>query len=143
MRINIGGVGAGGLGGNGAVMLYFLTSTKTQTMYVHGNATIEHICSAASYLTTSDYRIKQNVESLDYSLSNIHELRPVMYKNVITSNQEIGFIAHELQKIYPLLVTGEKDGAQNQTVNYTGLIGVLVKAVQELSIKVTQLESNK
>ena len=41
-------------------------------------------------------------------------------------------IAHELQEIYPYLVNGLKDGENLQSVNYIGLIPILIKEVQEL-----------
>ena len=58
------------------------------------------------------------------------------------SNQkhDIGFIAHEVQEIFPFLVNGIKDGPQNQSLNYIGLIGLLVKEIQELKDTVTELE---
>jgi hypothetical protein len=95
--------------------------------------------SAASYNTTSDYRIKENAVTLDKTFS-LDKLRPVTYTNLSSGKQDIGLIAHELQEVYPFLVTGEKDGAELQTVNYTGLIGVLIKEIQVLSSKVSNLE---
>jgi hypothetical protein len=44
----------------------------------------------------------------------------------------MGLIAHELQEEFPFLVTGEKDGDEHQSVNYNGLIALLIKEVQEL-----------
>jgi len=61
---------------------------------------------------------------------NVDKLRPVMYN--INSSKEIGLIAHEIQEYYPFLVSGVKDGKEMQTVNYTGLIGVLIKEIQLL-----------
>jgi hypothetical protein len=95
--------------------------------------------SAASYNTTSDYRIKENAVALDETFS-VDKLRPVTYKNLNSGKQDIGLIAHELQEVYPFLVTGEKDGAGMQTVNYTGLIGVLIKEIQDLKRDVAQLK---
>ena len=132
--------GKGGIGGDGVVMLYFL-NTFIDTLYVSGNATISQVCSASNFNNLSDYRIKENVISLNSSLSNVNNLRPVLYKNIITKTQDIGFIAHELQQYYPDLVTGEKDDDKYQTVNYIGLIPVLVKIAQELSSKVNFLEN--
>ena len=53
----------------------------------------------------------------------------------MSNNHEFGLIAHELQEVYPELVKGEKDGVEYQRVNYNGLIGVLVKEVQELNLR--------
>jgi hypothetical protein len=95
--------------------------------------------SANVYNTTSDYRIKENAAILDETFS-VDNLRPVTYTNLNSQKQDIGLIAHELQEVYPFLVTGEKDGAELQTVNYTGLIGVLIKEIQDLKHDVAQLK---
>ena len=44
----------------------------------------------------------------------------------------MGLIAHELQEHYPYLVNGNKDDEQLQSVNYTALISVLIKEIQDL-----------
>ena len=84
-----------------------------------------------NFNTFSDYRIKDNVENIDlrYTTEN---LRPVTYINKISGKQDIGLIAHELQEEYPFLVTGEKNGTNMQTVNYNGLIGILIKEIKDL-----------
>ena len=52
----------------------------------------------------------------------------------------IGLIAHELQKEYPFLVNGEKDGKNIQSVNYDGLISILIKEIQHLKKRLDKLE---
>jgi hypothetical protein len=86
---------------------------------------------ASAYNNPSDYRIKENIVSLNekYIVDN---LKPVTYFNTKLEKQDIGLIAHELQEIYPELVTGEKDGENLQSVNYTGLIPILIKEIQDL-----------
>ena len=61
----------------------------------------------------------------------------------ITKTQDIGLIAHELQELYPFLVTGVKDGEENQSVNYTGLIPILINEIKDLKERVKTLESNQ
>ena len=95
---------------------------------------------AAAFYPTSDYRIKDNVLDLDeeYTLDN---LKPVQYDNKLTGQHDIGFIAHEVQEIFPYLVNGLKDDDfQNQSLNYIGLIGVLVKETKELKKRVRTLK---
>jgi hypothetical protein len=70
----------------------------------------------------------------------VDELIPVTYTNKITERQDMGLIAHELQEVYPFLVNGEKDGKDYQSVNYTGLIPLLIKEVKELKEKVKSIE---
>ena len=59
-------------------------------------------------------------------------MRPVKYQNKLNKNLEYGFIAHELQEIFPALVKGLKDAENYQTVNYIGLISILIKELQIL-----------
>ena len=94
-----------------------------------------------AYSGVSDYRIKENVELIG-SKFTIDNLRPVTYINKLLNKQDMGFIAHELQEQYPFLVTGEKDGPVTQSVNYIGLIALLVKEIQELKqdIKILKMK---
>jgi hypothetical protein len=80
---------------------------------------------------SSDYRIKENVQELN-SKFTVDNLKPVIYENKLLEKQSIGFLAHEVQEIYPYLVTGEKDGKEYQSLDYIGLIGILVKEIKEL-----------
>jgi hypothetical protein len=106
-----------------------------------GNITSLGNIEAVNFNATSDYRIKENVHALDES-DTIDGLRPVKYLNKLTKGLDIGLIAHELQEFYPFLVKGEKDGPENQSVNYIGLIGVLINEIQMLKARVSKLEKN-
>jgi hypothetical protein len=105
--------------------------------------------SNTSYNTSSDYRLKENVQVLEGALTKIEALRPKTY-NFITTPEitQQGFLAHELAEVVPYAVTGEKDAVddegniQPQQVDYSKLTGLLVGAVQELSARVQQLENN-
>jgi len=90
----------------------------------------------------SDYRIKSNVRELSDTDFEIDSLNPVFYTNNNSGKEDIGFIAHELQEHFPFLVNGEKDGEKLQSVNYNGLIGMLVRELQVLKKKVEKLENN-
>ena len=52
----------------------------------------------------------------------------------------MGLIAHELQEVYPFLVNGVKDKEELQSVNYIGLIPLLIKEIKELKQRVKMLE---
>ena len=94
---------------------------------------------APAFNATSDYRIKENVKTLDDSF-NIDLLRPVHYMNKLTKKMDIGLIAHEVQEHYPDLVSGEKDGDDLQSMNYIGFIGILIKEIQTSKKKITSME---
>ena len=59
---------------------------------------------APAFNTTSDYRVKENVKILDEA-DTIDGLKPVKYTNKLTNSMDIGLIAHELQELFPFLVS--------------------------------------
>jgi hypothetical protein len=92
---------------------------------------------ATDFLYTSDLRLKSNVVSLSSGLSTIMQLKPVHYfkKNSIESTdyavEENGFIAQEIQKILPFVVKEGSDNNKLLSVNYTSIIPLLTKGIQE------------
>ena len=98
-----------------------------------------YVYASGAVTSTSDYRIKENVTTLDNSYV-VDELIPVTYINKLSNKRDMGLIAHELQEVYPFLVNGEKDGQEYQSVNYISLISLLIKEVKELKQKVKKIE---
>ena len=108
----------------------------------NGSITASGNITATGNITAgSDYRIKKDITPLNISEYSVDNLKPVHFKFKQTQKESIGIIAHELQEHFPFLVEGTKDGPQTQTVNYIGLIGVLIKEIQELKQRVTYLET--
>ena len=120
---------------------FYYTTSNYGSISVSGGGT--------AYNTTSDYRLKENVETAPGGLSTIQAMRPVTYtwKAHPEYGLDTGFIAHELQAVVPNAVTGKKDGVKEdgtmdpQQVNYTKLVPHLVAAIQELAAQVTELKS--
>jgi hypothetical protein len=106
--------------------------------YVVGNIFCNKQIQAQSFNATSDYRIKTNVEQLNQSYS-VKTLIPRKYYHKELKRFDLGLIAHELQEQYPLLVQGEKDGEELQTVNYNGLIPILINDFQNQQKQITAL----
>jgi hypothetical protein len=96
--------------------------------------------SATTFNSGSDYRIKDNIMPL-LEYCRVDDLKPVTYYNKQSKKQDIGLIAHEVQEVYPMLVTGEKDGETMQSINYLGLIPILIKEIQELKKEVKVLKT--
>ena len=109
------------------------------TTDIMGDLHVENGTIFGTVSSTSDYRIKEIIEPLNdnYTVDN---LKPIKYLNKLTGKIEIGFIAHEVQQEFPYLVTGKKDGEHKQTLNYTGLIGILVHEIQQLKTEITKLK---
>ena len=93
----------------------------------------------ATVSSTSDYRIKEKVVDLSEQYT-VDPLRPVFYYNTTLEKDQIGFLAHELQEHFPFLVEGAKDAEKLQSIDYMGLIGVLVREIQDLKKRVRDLE---
>ena len=52
-----------------------------------------------------------------------------------------GVLAHELQKVIPYAVSGEKDGKEMQGVDYSKIVPILIKSIQELEARLKTLEN--
>jgi hypothetical protein len=117
------------------------TSTNlTGPLSVSGLLTASSV-TASSFNATSDYRIKENIEILNENY-NVDNLTPITYLNNKTGKQDIGLLAHEVQEYLPCLVNGVKDAEELQSVNYTGLIPILIKEIQELKKEIKLLKEN-
>jgi hypothetical protein len=110
--------------------------------------------SATAYNTSSDYRLKENIEPMTGALFKVAQLKPVTYKWKIDGSEGQGFIAHELAEVVPDCVSGEKDAVDEdgkpkyQGVDTSFLVATLVSAIQEqqaliesLTTRLTALEN--
>lgn len=110
-----------------------LGNTNITATYLRGT-----VSSNGAYTNTSDVRLKTNITKLENGLVDVMKLNPVVYdkKRMLESDNydlhEIGFIAQDLQKIFPNGVVSEgKDKDKLLSVNYDALIPVLTKAIQD------------
>ena len=130
-------------GGSGAV-----TGTITST----GN-------NATQYNTSSDYRLKENVDYTWDATTRLKQLKPVRFNWIDddTNTLEDGFLAHEVSSVVPNAVRGEKDDVyteeeasddmhinagdiKRQQLDHSKLVPLLVKTIQELEARITTLE---
>jgi len=91
-----------------------------------------------SFNATSDYRMKNNIKILSKSKS-IDILNPVEY-DLSGGLHDMGFLAHEVQEIFPFLVSGVKDGPKMQSLNYNGFIALLVKEIKDIKKRLADTE---
>lgn len=88
------------------------SGTNTLVNFTSGGSVVGNISSngtGTSYNTASDYRLKENVVPMSNAISIINKLNPVTYTWKNTKQQGQGFIAHELQEVFPEAVSGDKD----------------------------------
>jgi len=105
--------------------------------------------SNASFNTSSDYRLKNNIADVTDATAKLKELKPKKF-NFISDETNIlldGFLAHEVSPIIPEAVSGEKDEVDTdgkplyQEIDHSKLVPLLVAAVQELIGRVETLEA--
>jgi hypothetical protein len=100
-----------------------------------------------SLSNASDYRLKENVSSIEGSTVKINALNPVNYNIIGQTTVVEGFLAHELQEQFPNAVIGDKDALDingdinPQMVDYTKVIPALVGAIKELTARIEALEA--
>jgi len=94
----------------------------------------------ASTTHPSDRRLKKNITPLQNSLEKIQSLQGVSYawKSPDKKAENIGFIAQDVQKVYPELVTEGRNGYLS--VDYSSLVSALTEAIKELNTKVEKLK---
>lgn len=88
--------------------------------------------SSTAYNTSSDYRLKENVDYTWDATTRLKQLKPARFNFIVDADNTVdGFLAHEVQDIVPEAITGEKDGETMQGMDYGRITPLLVKAIQE------------
>ena len=102
------------------------------------------IYSDGSFVQASDRRKKENIVDSENQLDKINQLRVRDYNKINDSSKKkhIGFIAQELQEVFPHLVIEAEDEMKSLQIYKIGIVPLLVKAVQELSAEVEKLKGN-
>jgi len=127
---------------NGRYMMVFQRYSSTSSI----RGSILTTNSGTTYNTTSDYRLKTDKKSFD-ALSLIEQIPVYDFKWKYIDTRDYGCLAHELAEIIPNAVNGEKDAIDDkgekhyQQADYSKIVPVLVKAIQELQEKVKTLEN--
>lgn len=102
----------------------------------NGEDIVATIGADGSYHQLSDKSVKREITTMTKSVK-FNKLNPVKFKFEGNESQKRGFIAQEIQEIYPELVS--KTG-ETLTVNYTGFIPVLVAELQHSNTLISKLE---
>tara|TARA_R100001591_G_scaffold116448_1_gene133467 strand:- start:3 stop:1277 length:1275 start_codon:yes stop_codon:yes gene_type:complete len=78
---------------------------------------IESTASATTFATSSDYRLKENVDYTWDATTRLKQLKPARFNWIIDDTNTLvdGFLAHEVSSIVPEAISGEKDGTETRT----------------------------
>ena len=112
-----------------------------------GVGTVITTASSTSYNTTSDHRLKENVNYTWDATTRLKQLKPARFNFISDADTTVdGFLAHEAQAVVPEAVHGthnevDDDGnAVMQGIDQSKLVPLLVKTIQELEARITALE---
>ena len=103
--------------------------------------------SATSYNTSSDYRLKEDVQPMTGASDRVLALKPVNFAWKADGSRVDGFLAHEAQEVVPESVTGTKDAVDAdgnpvyQGIDQSKLVPLLTAALQEALTKIDALET--
>lgn len=97
-----------------------------------------------AFNTSSDARLKENVRDLEGGLAVVLSMKPRRFTWKSSGAEDIGFIAQELRRAYPNVVSGNPDGdvkAEPMQVEYGKLTPVLAAAIQDLAKQNRELDA--
>jgi hypothetical protein len=78
--------------------------------------------SSTSYSTTSDYRLKTNLQPMTGASDRVLALKPVNFEWISTGTRVDGFLAHEAQAVVPEAVHGTKDAMRDEEYEVTAAV---------------------
>ncbi len=126
-----------------------MAEDKGATVYAEGLNLNSFLITATSTILTlsgdltinSDERLKDNIQPLGSTLNKLHQIEGKTYsfKKDEEHTPKIGVLAQEVQGVFPELVTEGADGILS--VNYQGLVPVLINAINEQDAKIAALEA--
>ena len=150
--------GAGSNSANGAASLNVVdfTNNKYWQIQIDGSSQLAtfyyngSVWSKVGYQTTggtwtnSDKRRKENIEISKYGLNEVLQLKPKKFNYKLDERKikNLGFIAQDVIDLIPESVQTDIDGQEEYyAMNYSNLVPVLVKAIQELKQEIDTLKN--
>jgi len=118
----------------GAAGVATVTVSATPTFT---SVNVTGIVTAANFNSTSDAKLKDNVKIIENPLDKIIKIDGVSFTWKEDNSPSLGVIADTVEKVLPELVSK----TDPKTVNYNGLIGLLIEAVKEQQIQINELKS--
>mgnify|MGYP003644994905 CR=1 FL=1 len=128
-RVNIDGQGQGGLS-----IKTDGTGGRTALQFRNANGVVGKINtsgSATSYITSSDYRLKELDVPMEGATERVKALRPINFAWKVDGSRVDGFYAHELAEVVPEAATGTKDAMMDEEYEVTPATGDVFTAGSE------------
>jgi len=94
---------------------------------------------ATLFSSSSDERLKTNINLIEQSLSKIEQIRGVTFNYIDNNHASVGVIAQDVEKVLPQAVSIDEEGYK--AVHYNGVIGLLVEAVKQQQLQIEDLQN--
>jgi hypothetical protein len=133
---NVVDISTGSTANNNVGAIVFRNSARAYC----GQITVNGATGVTSYLSASDYRLKEDLQDFQ-GLNLVSNIKVYNYKWKSADERTYGVMAHELQEVLPQAVVGEKDHEEMQSVDYSKIVPLLVKSIQELKAEIELLKS--
>ena len=128
------------------------TGTQGAIRFHNPNGTVGNIHMSGSstvFATSSDYRLKENVNYDWDATTELKKLKPAKFNFIADASTTLeGFLAHEVADVVPIAVDGEKDAVNDegkiepQSIDQSKLVPLMVKTIQELEARIKILEDS-
>lgn len=122
---------------------FYVNGSNEMRLESDGDLHVDGDVIAASTTVSSDERLKENISTYQNPIDTINQLKGVSFEWKKDGKKSGGVIAQDVEKVLPELVGIKKSlegGEETLTVDYNGLIGVLIEAVKDLSNQVNELK---
>jgi len=129
------GVSAIGIASTGSTSFVYIpssgnlgigTTNATSKLTVSGNLLVTGIITATDFNSASDIKLKENVQRIDNPIDKIIKIDGVRFDWKSDNKPSMGVIAQNIEEVLPELVNGK----ESKTVNYNGIIGLLIECVK-------------
>ena len=125
-----------GVAGTTANTANTLVARDSSGDFSAGDISCANLTATFDINSTSDINLKTNIHTVENALETVSSLRGVSFDWKETGDSSYGVIAQELEEVLPELV---KNG-ENKSVNYNGIVGVLIEAIKELKSEIEELK---
>ena len=120
---------------------FFIDGSEDMRLQDTGTLQVEGDVIAFSTVISSDEKLKSDVETIDSALEKVKQLKGVTFNYKSNGKPSGGVIAQDVEKVLPTLIKEQNtlDGSDTfKTVDYNGLVGLLIESVKELSNRLDQ-----
>ena len=113
------------------------TTNPTSKLTVQGDVLVSGVITSTDYNSASDINLKENIQPIENPIDKVLQINGVSFDWKETGRSSMGVIAQEVERVLPELVSG----VDSKTVNYNGLIGLLIEVVKELNNEIIDLKA--